>query len=241
MPTIPSPSATAASTAETRSTSSALAWTPCRNTSARASRVPLGVYRGLHFGLTLDPQFAPEVYLEGAITRRSPLSREHHGPRAVLNALERLAGGYGSECSRVRQRPRHRGIPAPRLQGPPRHALPARRLPGRADRLTRPAQGRPFRGDCRSRAPTHRRPLPNSPSGSRRSRPRTPSRPHRNAPENASASAEEPVTARIRRREQEAEGEWQRRVSERRGEAGGEGIKSDGQSGVPALPKTDEP
>ena len=49
----------------------------------------------------LDPQYAPEVYLEGAITRRSPLSREHHGPRAVLNALERLAGGYGSECSRV--------------------------------------------------------------------------------------------------------------------------------------------
>jgi hypothetical protein len=31
------------------------------------------------------------------------LSREHHGPRAVLNALERLAGGYSSECDRVRQ------------------------------------------------------------------------------------------------------------------------------------------
>ena len=69
----------------------------------QSQRVPLGVYRGLRFGLVLDPQFAPEVYLEGAITRRSPLSREHHGPRAVLNALERLAGGYGSECNRVRQ------------------------------------------------------------------------------------------------------------------------------------------
>jgi hypothetical protein len=31
------------------------------------------------------------------------LSREHHGPRAILNALERLVGGYGSECARVRQ------------------------------------------------------------------------------------------------------------------------------------------
>ncbi len=31
------------------------------------------------------------------------LSREHHGPRAVLNALERLAGGYATECARVRQ------------------------------------------------------------------------------------------------------------------------------------------
>ena len=36
-------------------------------------------------------------------TRRSMLSREHQGPRAVLNALERLAGGYGSECDRLRQ------------------------------------------------------------------------------------------------------------------------------------------
>ena len=41
--------------------------------------------------------------LEGAITRQSTLSREHQGPRAVLNALERLATAYGSECVRVRQ------------------------------------------------------------------------------------------------------------------------------------------
>ena len=69
----------------------------------QSQRVSLGVYRGLRFGITLDPQYAPEVYLEGAITRRCPLSRDHHGPRAVLNALERLAGGYGSECNRVRE------------------------------------------------------------------------------------------------------------------------------------------
>ncbi len=31
------------------------------------------------------------------------LPKEHQGPRAVLNALERLASGYGSECDRVRQ------------------------------------------------------------------------------------------------------------------------------------------
>jgi len=43
------------------------------------------------------------VYLEGATTRRSPLSREHHGPRAVLNALERLADGYGSQIATIRQ------------------------------------------------------------------------------------------------------------------------------------------
>src|SRR4029077_829002 len=58
---------------------------------------------GLRFGLVLHPQFPPDVYLEGAITRRDTLSRDHHGPRAVLNALERLANAYGSECLRVRQ------------------------------------------------------------------------------------------------------------------------------------------
>ena len=31
------------------------------------------------------------------------LSKEHQGPRAVLNALDRLANGYDSDCDRVRQ------------------------------------------------------------------------------------------------------------------------------------------
>jgi hypothetical protein len=70
---------------------------------SEARRISLGVYRGLRFGIVRHPQYAPEVYLEGATTRQWTLSREHHGPRAVLNALERLAGGYGSECDRVRE------------------------------------------------------------------------------------------------------------------------------------------
>ena len=48
-------------------------------------------------------QVPPDVYLEGAITRQSSLSQEHQGPRAVLNALERLVSGYGPECDRIRQ------------------------------------------------------------------------------------------------------------------------------------------
>jgi N12 class adenine-specific DNA methylase len=67
------------------------------------TRVPLGTYRGLRFGLVLNPQFPPDVYLEGTITRQSGLSRDHQGPRAVTNALERLSGAYGSECDRVHQ------------------------------------------------------------------------------------------------------------------------------------------
>jgi hypothetical protein len=63
--------------------------------------IPLGTYRGLRFGIALHPQFPADVYLEGAATRQTGLSRDHQGARAVLNALERLADGYGPECSRV--------------------------------------------------------------------------------------------------------------------------------------------
>lgn len=65
-------------------------------------RVPLGVYRGLRFGLVLHPQFHPDIYLEGKATRQSMMG-DSQGARAVLNAVERLAEGYKSECDRVRQ------------------------------------------------------------------------------------------------------------------------------------------
>ncbi len=67
------------------------------------TRIPLGNYRGLGFGIVLHSQFVPEIYVERATTRLATLSRDHHGPRAVLNALERLADGYGSECDRVQR------------------------------------------------------------------------------------------------------------------------------------------
>src|SRR5262249_26147513 len=66
-------------------------------------RVPLGTFRGLRFGMVLHPYFGPEIYLEGAATRQSGMLREHHGPRAILNAVERLANGYASECARVQK------------------------------------------------------------------------------------------------------------------------------------------
>jgi hypothetical protein len=66
-------------------------------------RLPLGTYRGLRFGMVLHPQWRPEVYLEGKGIRQDTLSREHQGPRAVLNALERLAHGYTTESDRTRQ------------------------------------------------------------------------------------------------------------------------------------------
>jgi len=66
-------------------------------------RVPLGVYRGLRFGMVLNPQWRPEVYVQGAITRQDTLSREHQGPRAVLNAMERLVKGYPVESTYTKQ------------------------------------------------------------------------------------------------------------------------------------------
>ena len=66
-------------------------------------RFPLGRYRGLAFGLVLHPGGSAEAFLEGAALRHGLLSREHRGPRAVLNALERLAGGYEGQCDIARQ------------------------------------------------------------------------------------------------------------------------------------------
>jgi N12 class adenine-specific DNA methylase len=67
------------------------------------TRVALGTYRGLQFGLEIHSKFLPDVYLEGETTCKTMLSRENQGPRAVLNALERLSGGYSSDCNRIRQ------------------------------------------------------------------------------------------------------------------------------------------
>ena len=179
----------------------------------QGQRIALGVYRGLRFGLTLDPQFAPELYLEGAITRRSLLSREHHGPRASStpwSAWPAATARNAPACAR----PGARGIPTPRLPGPPRRPFPhdayLSELTGLRDQLkaglsgAAPEQGAdapPTVAELAERIKTlkaaHTIEAAPQRTGKRR------------------ASAEEPVTARIRRREQEAEGAWQRLVRER--------------------------
>ena len=63
------------------------------------SRFPLGRYRGLAFGMVLHPVGAADVYLEGPSPATRMLSREHRGPRAVLNALDRLAGSYAASAT----------------------------------------------------------------------------------------------------------------------------------------------
>jgi N12 class adenine-specific DNA methylase/predicted RNA methylase len=68
------------------------------DTVRETRRFPLGRYRGLAFGLVRHPGGATEVFLDGAATRHGMLSRDHRGPRAVLNAVERLAGSYEDQC-----------------------------------------------------------------------------------------------------------------------------------------------
>jgi hypothetical protein len=69
----------------------------------QSTRVVLGTFRGLAFGLVLRPGLSSDVFLAGKTTRHSMLSRDHPGPRAVLNGLDRLAHEYGPESARVRQ------------------------------------------------------------------------------------------------------------------------------------------
>jgi len=67
------------------------------------TRVPLGRIRGLAFGVTLRADSTADAYLEGSVVRHAALSREHRGPRAILNALERLIGTYGSQIEEAKQ------------------------------------------------------------------------------------------------------------------------------------------
>jgi hypothetical protein len=65
--------------------------------------VPLGLVHGLRFGLVQHPQGAPEVSIEGALRRSVPLARDLYGPRAVLNAVERLIGSAEAERDKARR------------------------------------------------------------------------------------------------------------------------------------------
>ncbi|HJT77084.1 MAG TPA: helicase-related protein, partial [Gemmataceae bacterium] len=173
---------------------------------SRTSREALGSYRGLRFGLILRPDFAPEVYLEGATTRQSLLSRDHHGPRAVLNALERLAEGYGHECERVRQdlaiaEGQLRDYRA-RLGQPFPHDAYLTELTALRDQL---------RAGLSGKAPDEG--TPPVPELAERIKALRAAHTVEATPERAGArrlAAEEPVTARIRRKEGErpAEGTW---------------------------------
>ena len=65
-------------------------------------RFKLGTHHGLEVGLVKHPLGQCDAYVEGVVTRREVMLRENPGPRAVLNAIERLAEGYGGELEYTR-------------------------------------------------------------------------------------------------------------------------------------------
>ncbi len=68
----------------------------------QARRYILGVYRGLEFGVERTPDGTADVYLVGATDRLGFLSGDSQGPRAVLNALGRLAETYPEAGEKAR-------------------------------------------------------------------------------------------------------------------------------------------
>jgi N12 class adenine-specific DNA methylase/SAM-dependent methyltransferase len=69
----------------------------------RPRRFPLGWYHGLSFGIERHPGGTADVYLEGRAFRKTTLSRDSQGPRAVTNALARLASSYEEQCETARK------------------------------------------------------------------------------------------------------------------------------------------
>ena len=67
-------------------------------------RRKFGTYRGLEYGVIQHPLGQLDVYVEGVAKRWATMLRDNPGPRAVMNAVDRLVSGY------VRERDDIRGI-----------------------------------------------------------------------------------------------------------------------------------
>ena len=181
---------------------------------AQPQRFPLGMYQGLQFGILLDPSFAPELYLQGAATRQEKLSRLHHGPRAILNALDRLAGSYETDCATARRdltvaEGQLRDYQA-RLGAPFPHDIYLRPLTALRDQLKAGLSG--------AAPEPGAEPLPGVAELAEQIKALRASHSIEAPPERTvgrCADAEEPVTARIRRRTDSlTEDAWQRKLAE---------------------------
>ena len=71
---------------------------PARRRARDAQRPPRATIAACASALRCPRTAVPEVFVEGARRAMAPLSRDHHGPRAILNAVERLVGSYDAQC-----------------------------------------------------------------------------------------------------------------------------------------------
>ncbi len=169
-------------------------------------RVALGTYHGLKFGLVLHSQFPAEVYLEGAVVKQDRLAREHAGPRAVLNALERLAAAYAADIARTRQElsiveTQLRDYQA-RIGRAFDHDAYQVELTGLRDRLRGSLSGGRAQSDSEPSTESDSSPRATAAELAEQIKALRPAHTVEAAPERVSArrlDAEEPVTARIRR------------------------------------------
>ncbi len=173
----------------------------------KTQRVPLGKYHGLRFGMVLHPQYRPEVYVEGVITRQDSLG-ESRGPRAVLNSVERMTRGYEIECRRTQE---DLGIAQGQLRDYEAklgsafpHADYLHKMEGLRDRLKMALSGSVQESE------------PSVEELADQIRALREGNAVESVPERIAtrkASAEEPVSRRLLRREQEGTGEWQQLVT----------------------------
>jgi N12 class adenine-specific DNA methylase len=169
-------------------------------------RYPLGEFRGLAFGLIQHPGGQAEVYLEGKTTRHGTLYRDAHGPRAVMNAVLRLADSYDAQCDASRRdlalaEGQQRDYQS-RLGAPFPHQAYITELTALRDQL---------KAGLSQSAPTPGAELPPVADLAERIKALKAANSIEAAPERISARtaarAEEPVTARIRRRAAATEAE----------------------------------
>ena len=114
-------------------------------------RFPLGTYHGLAFGIERHTGGAADVYLEGQAFRTAQLAKESQGPRAVMNALGRLASSYRERCEETGRelalaRTQFHDYEA-RLGRPFGHAAYLDELTGLRDRLKVALSGTPVEGE----------------------------------------------------------------------------------------------
>jgi hypothetical protein len=67
----------------------------------RTRRFGLGTFKGLEFAIDRHPGGATDVVLKGATERHWQLAKESQGPRAVMNALQRLVQSYSERVEHV--------------------------------------------------------------------------------------------------------------------------------------------
>ncbi len=117
----------------------------------RRRQFPVGKFRGLTFGIERHPGGHADVYLEGEGYRSAQLWRDSQGPRAVMNALNRLATSYDEQIAAAGKdltlaRSQFADFEA-RLGKPFKHTAYTEELTGLRDRLKTALSGTPADGE----------------------------------------------------------------------------------------------